>query len=136
MLFRSWTEALDGGDPKAKVPHRDRIMRLTAPFTAEPEEIFLAEHRILTGENAWGANGGLLMLTQRERNRRWQYVWLLDVEAGTSRLWFDLDEDDSYQDPGSPLFRPLKKGRWVLHQKGDAVSSLGEEIQMKAGDRF
>ncbi|MEM6596879.1 MAG: prolyl oligopeptidase family serine peptidase [Cyanobacteria bacterium P01_C01_bin.69] len=120
-----WTESLDGGDPKAKVSHRDRIMRLTAPFTAEPEEIFLAEHRILTGENAWGANGGLLMLTQRERNRRWQYVWLLDVEAGTSRLWFDLDEDDSYQDPGSPLFRPLKNGRWVLHQKGDAVYFTG-----------
>ncbi|MEO1621405.1 MAG: prolyl oligopeptidase family serine peptidase, partial [Cyanobacteria bacterium J06632_3] len=120
-----WVEALDGGDPRAEVPHRDRLMRLTAPFTAEPEEIFRAEHRILSGENAWGAEGGLLMLTQRERIRRWQYVWLLDVDAGTSRLWFDLDEDDSYQDPGDPLFRPLPNGRWVLHQKGDAVYFAG-----------
>ncbi|MEL7067878.1 MAG: prolyl oligopeptidase family serine peptidase [Cyanobacteria bacterium J06581_3] len=121
-----WVEALDGGDPKAEVPHRDRLMRLTAPFTTEPEEIFRAEHRILAGENAWGAEGGLLMLTQRERLRRWQYVWLLDVDAGTSRLWFDLDEDDSYQDPGEPLLRPLPNGCWVLHQKGDAVYFTGQ----------
>ncbi|HBX99196.1 MAG TPA: S9 family peptidase, partial [Gammaproteobacteria bacterium] len=41
-----WVEALDGGNPVAKVPHRDRLMRLDAPFTAEPKEVFLAEHRI------------------------------------------------------------------------------------------
>ncbi len=27
-----WTEALDGGDPRAKAAHRDRIMTLAAPF--------------------------------------------------------------------------------------------------------
>jgi hypothetical protein len=29
-----WTEALDNGDPLAKVPHRDRILSVAAPFTA------------------------------------------------------------------------------------------------------
>jgi dipeptidyl aminopeptidase/acylaminoacyl peptidase len=120
-----WTEALDGGDPMAKVSHRDRLMRLEAPFTAKPREIFRAEHRIQPWRNAWGAEGGMLMLTQRERIRRWRYVWLLDVDKGTSRLWFDLDEDDRYGDPGYPLFRPLPNGRWVLHQKEDAVYFLG-----------
>ncbi len=28
-----WAEALDGGDPKAKVPHRDKVMSLASPFT-------------------------------------------------------------------------------------------------------
>jgi len=65
------------------------------------------------------------MLIQRERIRRWNYVWLLDVDVGTSRLWFDLDEDDRYGDPGDPLLRPLSNGRWVLHQKGDAVFFRG-----------
>ena len=120
-----WVEALDGGDPIAKVSHRDRLMRLDAPFTAEPQEVFRAEHRIQPWRNAWGAEGGTLMLTQRERIRRWRYVWLLDVDEGTSRLWFDLDEDDRYGDPGYPLFRPLPNGRWVLHQKGDAVYFRG-----------
>ena len=120
-----WVEALDGGDPVAEAPHRDRLMSLKAPFTTEPEEIFRAEHRIYPWRNAWGADGGMLMLTQRERMRRRLYVWLLDVDKGTSRLWFERDEDDRYGDPGSPLYRPLPNGRWVLHQKGDAVYFRG-----------
>jgi len=119
-----WVEALDGGDPVAEVPHRDRLMRLEAPFMAEPEEVFRAEHRIL-GSDAWGAEGGTLMLTERERIRRRLYVWLLDVDEGTSRLWYDIDEDDRYGDPGSPVFRPLPNGRWVLRQDGDAVYFRG-----------
>ncbi|MEW6411249.1 MAG: prolyl oligopeptidase family serine peptidase [Candidatus Zixiibacteriota bacterium] len=120
-----WVEALDGGNPVAEVPHRDRLMCLDAPFTQEPHEVFRAEHRIQPWLNAWGADGGMLMLTQNERMRRWRYVWLLDVDEGTSRLWFDLDEDDRYGDPGNPLYRPLPNGRWVLRQQGDAVYFRG-----------
>ena len=120
-----WVEALDGGNPVAKVSHRDRLMRLDAPFTAKPREVFRAEHRIQPWRNAWAAEGGTLMLTQRERIRRWRYVWLLDVDKGTSRLWFDLNEGDRYGNPGYPLFRPLSNGRWVLRQKGNAVYFRG-----------
>ena len=34
-----WVEALDKGDIKNKVPHRDRIVSLSAPFAAEPVEV-------------------------------------------------------------------------------------------------
>jgi len=129
-----WVEALDGGNPVAEVPHRDRLMRLGAPFTAEPQEVFRAEHRIQPWRNAWGAEGGMLMLTERERIRRWRYVWLLDVDEGTSRPWFDLDEGDRYGDPGNPLFRPLPNGRWVLRQQGDAVYFRGSGAT-EQGDR-
>lgn len=120
-----WVEALDGGDPVAEVPHRDRLMRLKKPFSREPEEVFRAEHRIQPWGSAWGAEGGTLMLTERERIRRWRYVWLLDVDEGTARQWFDLDEDDRYGDPGFPLFRPLPNGQWVMHQRGDRVYFRG-----------
>ena len=129
-----WIEALDGGDPVAEVPHRDRLMRLAEPFDGDPEEVFRAEHRISSWQMAWGAEGGTLMLGQRERIRRWRYVWLLDVDKGTSRPWFDLDEDDRYGDPGYPLFRPLPNGRWVFHQKGDAVYFSGSGAT-EQGDR-
>ncbi|MBW4459781.1 MAG: prolyl oligopeptidase family serine peptidase [Nodosilinea sp. WJT8-NPBG4] len=119
-----WVEALDGGDPVAKVPHRDRLMRLEAPFTA-PQLVFKAEHRIQPQRSGWTAEGGTLMLTQRERIRRWRHVWLLDVDNGTSRLWFDLDEGDRYGSPGHPLFRTLPNGRHVLRQQGDAVYFSG-----------
>ncbi|MFQ4140404.1 alpha/beta hydrolase family protein [Nodosilinea sp. PGN35] len=120
-----WVEALDGGNPVARVPHRDRLMRLDAPFTAEPDVVFKAEHRIQPQRSGWTAEGDTLMLTQRERIRRWRYVWLLDVASGAARLWFDLDEGDRYGNPGYPLFRPLPNGRWVLHQQGDAVYFSG-----------
>ena len=129
-----WVEALDGGNPVAEVHHRDRLMRLDAPFTAEPQEVFRAEHRIQPWRTAWGAEGGTLMLAQRERIKRWRYVWLLDVDEGTSRLWFDLDEADRYGDPGNPVFRTLPNGRWVLHQKGDAVYFRGSGAT-EQGDR-
>jgi dipeptidyl aminopeptidase/acylaminoacyl peptidase len=129
-----WVEALDGGNPVAEVSHRDRLMRLEAPFTAEPEEVFRAEHRIQTWQMIWGAEKGTLLLGQRERMRRWRYVWLLDVDEGTSRLWFDLDEGDRYGSPGYPVLRPLPNGRWVLHQQGDAVYFRGTGAT-EEGDR-
>ena len=129
-----WVEALDGGDPVAEVPHRDRLMRLSAPFDGDPEEVFRAEYRIEPWRNAWSAEGGTLMLTQRERMRRWRYVWLLDIDEGTERLWFDLNEDDRYGDPGYPMLRPLPNGKWVMHQKGDAVYFRGTGAT-EQGDR-
>jgi dipeptidyl aminopeptidase/acylaminoacyl peptidase len=128
-----WVEALDGGDPLAQVPHRDQLMRLAAPFTADPQVVFKAEHRISQGWG-WSAEGNTLMLTQYEQERRWRHVWLLDVEAGTARLWFDLDTNDHYNDPGYPLFRMLPNGRYVMRQKGESVYFRGRGAT-EQGDR-
>ncbi len=100
-------------------------MRLVAPFTGEPEEIFKAQHRIERWDG-WTAEGSTLMLTQRERIRRWRYTWLLDVDAGTARPWFDRNERDSYAAPGDPVKRRLPNGRAVLHQQGDEVFFAGD----------
>ncbi len=129
-----WVEALDGGDPMAEVSHRDRLMRLEAPFTGEAEEIFKAEHRIQPWMNAWAEEGGVLMLTENERMRRWRYVWLLDVDKGTSRLWYDMDESDRYNNPGSPVMRQLPNGQRVMHQKKAEVYFRGSGATNQ-GDR-
>ncbi len=120
-----WVEALDGGDPVAEASHRDRLMRLDAPFTDMPQEVFRAEHRIQPWRSTWGADDGTLILTQQERMQRMLHFWLLDVDEGTSRKWFDLDEDDRYGDPGEPVLRPLPNGRWVMRQTGDDVYFSG-----------
>jgi len=109
-------------------------MRLEAPFTASPAEVFRAKHRIVSWQEGWGADSGTLMLTEWERIRRWEYTWLLDVDKGTSRLWFDHNESDRYASPGWALHRPLPNGRWVLHQQGSAVYFSGSGGS-DAGDR-
>jgi len=40
-----WAEALDGGDPKVEVPHRDALLTLSAPFTDAPTEFMRTEQR-------------------------------------------------------------------------------------------
>src|SRR5262249_40179285 len=40
-----WVEALDGGDLKNKVPFRDKVMSLAAPFTSAPTEFAKTEWR-------------------------------------------------------------------------------------------
>ncbi len=129
-----WVEALDGGNPVVEAPYRDRLMCLQAPFTSDPEEVFRAEHRIMTWLMYWGAEDGTLMLGEYERMRRWRYVWLLDVDEGTAAIWYDHDAGDRYGNPGYPLLRQLPDGSLVMHQAGEAVyfSGTGSTEQ---GDR-
>ncbi len=119
-----WVEALDGGDPVAEVPHRDRLMRLEAPFDGEATEVYRAQHRIRSWRHGWTEDGPLV-LTERERIKRWRYTWKLDVDSGEAELWYDLDEDDRYGSPGWPMHRQLPNGEFVLRQEGDAVYFMG-----------
>ena len=65
-----WAEALDGGDPIRKVPHRDKLMSLAAPFTGEPSEILKVQHRFEA--LSWTAQPGQRSVTDFDRDRRWQ----------------------------------------------------------------
>ena len=118
-----WTEALDGGNPVAEVPHRDKLMRLEAPFSGTPEQVFKAKHRIVSS-SYWGEDG-LMMLVERERIKRRIYAWLLDVDKGTERLWYELDQSDQYNDPGRPEMRQLDNGQWVVHQSKGGIYFSG-----------
>ncbi len=119
-----WLEALDGGDSTAKADHRDRLMRLAAPFSGAAEEVFKAKHRVVSW-GSWTAEGDTMLLVERERIRRWQYTSLLDVREGKARPWFDRNEADSYNSPGWPVYRRLPNGRSVLRQAGNAVFFRG-----------
>jgi len=127
-----WREALDGGDPVAEADFRDKLMRWVAPFDTEAEEVFKAEHRIQM--TMWGESDGMLMVYQRERMKRWRYVWLLDVNKGTSKQWFDLDESDRYNDPGYPLFTQLDNGKYVIKVEDGSIYFRGSG-GTKDGDR-
>jgi len=127
-----WLEALDGGDPMAKSAHRDRIMRLDGKFTGPPKEVWKAKHRIRSW--SWGSEGGTLMVMERERMKRWRTTWLLDVDTGKANIWYERNERDRYNAPGSPLYRRLDNGKRVLRQVGDSVYFKGSGAT-PGGDR-
>lgn len=128
-----WAEALDGGDPTTKVEHRDRVRRLAAPFTAEPDEVLRTTHRCL----GWWEleQPGQLLLIEHDRDRRWRTTWLVDLaDAEARRVLFDLSADEAYDDPGSPMVRVHPDGRHTVRQMGRRLYLRGEGSS-PTGDR-
>lgn len=121
-----WAEALDGGDPKAKAAHRDRLLSWPAPFRGEPAELLRLEHRY-TGAIMWGERDGLAFVSDYDRDRRWQRTFLINADRpeAAPRLVWERSVRDRYRHPGTPLLRTLPNGERVLWQSGNSIYLAG-----------
>jgi dipeptidyl aminopeptidase/acylaminoacyl peptidase len=125
-----WVEALDGGDLRNKVPHRDRVMFLKSPF-GEPTELAKTEYRF----QAIGWTGtGTAFLTEFDRTARIRMVrtWLVDA-PGSARMLWERKAEDRYGDPGTPVTTVAGTERQIL-QVGDWVYLTGDGASPE-GDR-
>jgi dipeptidyl aminopeptidase/acylaminoacyl peptidase len=129
-----WAEALDGGDWKTKVPARDKVMMQSAPFTAAPVEIARTEQRYAGID--WSERRGLGLLQEYDDNRHWRRTFLIDADHPDvkPRLLWDLSSDESYEDPGQPVYRMMPNGQWAVRQKDDTIFLSGQGAS-PAGDR-
>jgi len=123
-----WVEALDRGDPKVKVPFRDRLLSLAAPFTGAPAEIGKTEFRF--GGLA-ETDTGVALLTESDRTSRVTRTWILDGPGAAPRpLWYRKSQD-AYKDPGNPVskIRParglIQNGDWI-YLSGNGASPQGD----------
>ncbi len=123
-----WAEALDKGDLKNKVPHRDRILTLKAPFAGEPSEVAKTEYRF---GGATFTDKGTILLSENDRASRTTRTWVLNPSWGQPRKLWDRKQQDSYSHPGSPMFRP---GKETILQVGDSIYLSGAGAS-KDGDR-
>src|SRR5438128_2510943 len=96
-----WVEALDGGDLKNKVPFRDRVMTLSAPFTTEGTEVTKTEWRFT---NIAYTEKGIALLSEFDRPTRKTRTWILEPGAEPRKLW-DRKQDAAYDNPGTPVTR-------------------------------
>ena len=120
-----WAEALDGGDPVAPAEHRDRVLRLAAPFTADPKQVLLVKNRCLGWLDM--DEPDRILLTEHDRDRRWLTTWLHNLaEPDQSRVIFDHSMDDAYTDPGSPLTVVHANGTRTILQHGPAIYLRGD----------
>ncbi|HUR49406.1 MAG TPA: prolyl oligopeptidase family serine peptidase [Acidimicrobiales bacterium] len=120
-----WVEALDGGDPKIEVEHRDRVMSLAAPFSSAPDERRRVEHRFAGISWMEATDEGLL--TEYDRDRRWRTTWLVDLTRPDSRRKvFDLSVHELYKDPGHPMIRARSDGTRVVWEEDGHIFLSGE----------
>jgi dipeptidyl aminopeptidase/acylaminoacyl peptidase len=119
-----WAEALDNGDPRAKVSHRDKVMSIAAPFTSAPTEVARTEYRY--AGMSW-TDAGAAFLTENDRARRWTRTWIIDKPGATPRKLWDRSQEDSYGNPGTPQRRARASGGSTVRQVADGIflSGLG-----------
>ena len=118
-----WVEALDGGDPWTEAEHRDRVMRLGAPFDGEAAEVARTELRfagLSRGED------GLALLSEAERRSNTIRTWEIDVDGEAEpRLIWERNSQDRYSDPGTPVTRRAANGESLILQDGDWIFLTG-----------
>ncbi|HEV8264367.1 MAG TPA: prolyl oligopeptidase family serine peptidase [Gemmatimonadales bacterium] len=119
-----WAEALDGGDPRTKVDHQDRVLTLSAPFNSEPVELARLVKRY--SGLLWDTLGTGL-LAEYDRERRWLKTWILDAAkpGAAPTLLFDRSAEDRYGDPGFPVLRMTAAGDPALLRTGDWIYLVG-----------
>ncbi len=91
-----WTEALDGGDNKTKVPFRDKVVAVSAPFSGQPTELAKTEWRF---SDIAFTEKGVALLTESDRVSRRTRTWILEAGAEPRKLW-DRKQDAAYDNPG------------------------------------
>ena len=123
-----WVEALDDGDPRNKVPARDKVMSLAATFAGAPAEFARTAFRFT---NLSWTEKGVALLTESDRPTRVTRTWLIDAPGAAPRKLWERKQQDRYADPGVPMMRP---GSNAILQAGDAIYVTGSGAS-PLGDR-
>ena len=141
-----WVEALDGGNPKERVPHRDRLLAIQAPFKGQPAEIFKTEQRFT------GIQFGKDFALVEDYDRNTRVLRTLEIDPSKpnaeAKLIWSRNQQDRYKDPGRPVERRSLGGRGpgagfpgaggggesMLVQSGDTILLFGRGASPQ-GDR-
>jgi dipeptidyl aminopeptidase/acylaminoacyl peptidase len=128
-----WLEALDEGDPRKKVPHRDRLMMLAPPYDGAPVEVARLAQRVVDVQTL---EDGRVLATDFDRDRVWIRRMLVDPSKPGAEpfVLFDLSARDRYSDPGRPLTRTTPQGRQLVMLRDGKVLFSGAGASA-AGDR-
>ena len=131
-----WAEALDGGNPKEKAIHRDRVLMLAAPFQGEPSEVMKTPERFTS--MMFTEKSRRAFITDYDRNKRWVRTYQLDLSQLDSKpqeIW-SRNQQDRYKDPGTPVTREAGRGGAGIRQDGDWIFLRGAGASPKGDHPF
>ena len=125
-----------GGDPEKTVPHRDRLMRLPAPFDGAAEELLRLEHRFAGLDHLWTPGGVLPHRVRLEEALAADLARRSEPPPAEKRLVWDRSVHDSYADPGSPHHRTNARGDSLVWVDGGKGLALGTGKQPRGRSPF
>lgn len=124
-----YAEALDGGDPQNKVPHRDRLMQWRAPFTGEPSLLMKTEDRFY--RVTWGDSETAIVTDYWWNNRNTKTYLINPEKADESKVIYNRNYQDRYSDPGRFVTEKNKFSRNTLVLDGKHAFLLGDGFTEK-----
>lgn len=128
-----WIEALDGGDPKTKAAFRDKLMTLKSPFTGNASELLKTEHRFQG--RSFGERDGLMLYYDYNRDTQRRRMFATDYRsAAAGRVISDININDRYGDPGSPVTKVMPNGTSLIRMNGPDIFLQGTGASPE-GDR-
>jgi dipeptidyl aminopeptidase/acylaminoacyl peptidase len=135
-----WVEALDGGNPKEKVPHRDKVMAQRVPTRMAPMELTKTEHRAQgTGFGSpaiqWLEDGRMLV-SEYEPNQRLTRSSLINPKTRAVEVIVSRNAQDRYRDPGTPVTKQLPTGGRVIAVENNTVLLRGDGASSKGDFPF
>jgi len=124
-----WVEALDEGNPKKKVPARDKVMWIALPEQTAPVELAQTEKRFAGIE--FGERGDFAILRDFDRDTQRRRTWFFNPETAADRssakkLVWDLSAQDRYHDPGQPVEWPMPNGHHAVMMQENCIFLVGE----------
>lgn len=121
-----WAEALDGGNPRAKVAFHDKVMMQAAPFDAAPVELAQTPARYAT--TMWGDEGFAMIVDREWRTRTEHRQAIAPSRPGQARMLLTRNYQDQYGDPGRPILEENAAGKPVMRftPAHDGVFVTGE----------
>jgi dipeptidyl aminopeptidase/acylaminoacyl peptidase len=131
----TWVEALDDGDPRNKVPHRDAVYVQEVGGKADPAQVLQLEHRF-AGMDFFPETMRVLV-RDYDRERKWNRTFFTSLNPKREpapTLVFERSIQDRYGDRGSPMTEVDARGQRVLRARGNMVLLHGSGAA-PTGDR-
>jgi dipeptidyl aminopeptidase/acylaminoacyl peptidase len=121
----AWVEALDKGDPEVKVPYRDELLQLDAPFQGHPLSLVKTVNRF--AGITWG-NDGYAVVSDSWWNTRNSKMYLFDPSDPKKlpRIIADRNYQDIYSHPGRFQTEKNALGTYTLKMDGTTAYLFGD----------
>jgi len=125
-----WTEALDEGDPEKKVPYRDEVLELDAPFKGNGKSLIKTVGRFYDIE--WG-NDNTAVAHDYWWNTRNTKSYVFNPSKNNSKplIIDDRNYQDKYSNPGNFVTKRNQYGRYTLDLIGDKAYLIGDGYSKK-----